>query len=316
VRDPESSEWGDKGLALDNVATGNVIAFNVIKSSGRHELGIRGSYNYIYNNTFIKDHYYTTVPGSPYAATMLFFAGNGPGNEFRNNIIMNLCPQPQHHFAIIAETYLRYIEQTWSNNLYWCPNATDTFPANRPFKLYNFPGGGYVTLEQIQSTFPDQEIGSLWDDPDFVSYPDSNFQLLEGSPAIDAGVFVGYPYYGDAPDIGRFEYPGQHVDSWSEPLLFQFSLRVCPNPFRQKIDIRFQILDVSDCELKIYDISGRLVRGFRFTPDALRSAQFTWDGTDDNGRKLTSGVYFCRLVASPPGKKNEFVVTEKIIKLR
>ncbi len=32
VRDPEPGEWGDKGLALDQNASGNLVAFNIIKS--------------------------------------------------------------------------------------------------------------------------------------------------------------------------------------------------------------------------------------------------------------------------------------------
>lgn len=42
--------------------------------------------------------------------------------------------------------------------------------------------------------------------PLFVNVDQSDFHLREGSPAIDAGVEVGLPYYGVAPDIGAFEY--------------------------------------------------------------------------------------------------------------
>lgn len=221
TRDPESGEWGDKGLALTNVATGNMVAFNVIKSSGRWELEPRGSDNKIYNNTLIKDHYYTTVPGSPYASTIIFWETGGTGNEFKNNIIMNLCSQPDHHFAVIAGTYQRYLQQFWSHNLYWCPNATAPPPANRPFKLYNYPGGMYVTLSEIQVAYPNQEVGSLWEDPEFVSYPDSNFNLVLQSPAIDAGIPVGFPYNGNAPDIGRFETAG-NTQPTIEPEILDF----------------------------------------------------------------------------------------------
>ncbi len=222
TRDTESEEWGDKGLALANQASGNLVAFNVIKSSGRWELEVRGSNNRIYNNTIIKDHYYTTVPGSPYAAALIFWGTGGTGNEFRNNIIANYVSQPEHHFAIIAETYTRYTAQIWSNNLYWCPNSTAQSPYNRPFKLYNFPGQTYNTLSQIQAAFPNQEIGSIYASPSFVSLPDSNFTLALGSPAIDAGLDVGFPFNGQAPDIGRFEFSSGSTPPWISPIILDF----------------------------------------------------------------------------------------------
>lgn len=49
------------------------------------------------------------------------------------------------------------------------------------------------------------EPHSIYADPLFISEADSNFNLQFGSPCIDAGVDVGLPYQGDAPDIGVFE---------------------------------------------------------------------------------------------------------------
>jgi hypothetical protein len=219
TRDTENDEFGDKGLAIGNPGSSNTIAFNVLKSSGRWELEVRGATNKIYNNTLLKDHYYTVVPGSPYAAAIIFWASNQPGNEFKNNLIINTVSQAQHHFAIIAETYLRYTDQVWSHNLYWSPNSVAAPPENRPFKLYGSPGGTYMTLAQIQSLWPNEEIGSLYANPQFVSLPDSNLALEVSSPAVDAGVYVGFPFNGQAPDMGRFEFSDGGTPPWAEPVL-------------------------------------------------------------------------------------------------
>lgn len=216
VRDPEPNEWGDKGLAITSYASGNLIAFNVIKSNGQKELTASGTDNKYNNNTIIKDHYYTTVPGSPYASAIMFFAGAGGNNEFRNNIVVNLLSEYQHNFAIIAEVVQNYTSQVWSNNLYWCPNSTASDSSYKPFKLYGFPGV-YATLEEVQAQFPDQEIESLYDDPDWVSYPDSNFTLTVESPALDAGIDIGFPYSGYAPDMGAFELFDYERPPWLEP---------------------------------------------------------------------------------------------------
>ncbi len=313
VRDPEAGEWGDKGLALTNICSNTLVAFNVIKSSGNHEISPRGYNNKFYNNTFIKDYYYTTVPGSPYATVIIFFDTDGPDNEFRNNIIINLCDESQHHFAIIAEMCERYLDQTWSNNLYWCPNATDPPPANKPFKLYGFPGSTYATLSEIQAQYPSQEIGSLYTDPDFVSYADSNFNLLPGSPAIDAGVDVGFPYSGAAPDIGAFEYV---ADTTSDSTQLDTIFGVYPNPFVNQTNIVYDVAGDIISSVRIYDVSGRIVRNLPLsTAYCLLPTSFLWDGTDDSGNEVPVGVYFLRLVAQEPGEE-AIKIFNKITRLR
>lgn len=74
-------------------------------------------------------------------------------------------------------------------------------------------------------------------------------------------------------------------------------LQVYPNPFSKKTDIRYSIgHGAESIELKIFDISGRLIKQFpRFTHDALRPTHIFWDGTDDRGMCVASGVYFVKL---------------------
>jgi len=87
------------------------------------------------------------------------------------------------------------------------------------------------------------------------------------------------------------------------------SLKLSPNPFRNKIDMRCQITDNSletDMRkqtinnrgkikrLDIYDISGQLVKSFALS-DVGHPSSVIWDGTDRNGRSVPGGVYFVRL---------------------
>ena len=79
-------------------------------------------------------------------------------------------------------------------------------------------------------------------------------------------------------------------------------LEVCPNPFRNHLVIKFQIpkqkgagSQKSVASIKIYDISGRLVKSFSLTTDNCVLGTIVWDGTDDSGYILPSGVYFIRL---------------------
>lgn len=66
---------------------------------------------------------------------------------------------------------------------------------------------------------------------------------------------------------------------------------VYPNPFIGKTDIRYQITDGGTAELKIYDVSGRLVKQFNHLT-MQPSNQVSWDGRDERGSVLAPGVYF------------------------
>ena len=67
-----------------------------------------------------------------------------------------------------------------------------------------------------------------------------------------------------------------------------------PNPFRPSTHIRFDLPQRAPVSLKIFDVSGRLVRELVGQPmDAGRHAVL-WDGRDGGGRRVSSGVYFYR----------------------
>jgi len=67
------------------------------------------------------------------------------------------------------------------------------------------------------------------------------------------------------------------------------SLKVYPNPFNQGA----KILTPGYGYLVVYDIRGRMVRSWGSPLDrATRAVTTFWDGTDNKGRRLASGIYF------------------------
>ncbi|MFH1679449.1 MAG: T9SS type A sorting domain-containing protein [Candidatus Eisenbacteria bacterium] len=67
-----------------------------------------------------------------------------------------------------------------------------------------------------------------------------------------------------------------------------------PNPFRSRTTVRFHVAaSAENARLDIFDISGRKVRTLFDGGAAGRAA--TWDGKDDRGRDLPSGLYLMRL---------------------
>ena len=70
-----------------------------------------------------------------------------------------------------------------------------------------------------------------------------------------------------------------------------------PNPFNPATDLKFSLPREADVTLHVYDVSGRLVRTLlaRRLPAGEHSER--WNGRDDTGRAVASGIYFARLRA-------------------
>ncbi len=71
-----------------------------------------------------------------------------------------------------------------------------------------------------------------------------------------------------------------------------------PNPFSPWTTIRFSLNATVPVELRVLDVTGRVVRTFEAgTQRAEGDYTYTWRGRDDSGRRLASGVYFVELRA-------------------
>lgn len=71
-----------------------------------------------------------------------------------------------------------------------------------------------------------------------------------------------------------------------------------PNPFTQQTVIQHDIASVAGgVKLTIYDVAGRVVRTFNDVPTHPGRYEVVWDGKNDNGQRVSSGVYFCSLEA-------------------
>ncbi len=75
-----------------------------------------------------------------------------------------------------------------------------------------------------------------------------------------------------------------------------------PNPFNAKTKINFYLADVgyqpAMVQMYIYDVTGRLVRKLIDERRYPGEHSVVWDGRNDSGGEVSSGVYFVRLIVS------------------
>jgi hypothetical protein len=134
----------------------------------------------------------------------------------------------------------------------------------------------------------------------------SNFPTLNPYQATSHGyqdAFVTELYFDGANDVSDEMTP---ISLPEKPALDQNY----PNPFNPSTEICFDIPKPSFVSLDIYDVLGRLVTTLIDEQLTAGSKRVRWDGRDDTGAEVASGVYFYRL------KTGDHVEVKKMVLLK
>ena len=92
------------------------------------------------------------------------------------------------------------------------------------------------------------------------------------------------------------------------PLLSQ--VRIAPNPFNPRTQVCFTLAQAGDVTVDVFDVTGRRVRRLHRGELSGGEHLLPWDGSDDTGHRVASGVYFARV-----GIRSS-VVAEKMLLLK
>jgi len=82
-----------------------------------------------------------------------------------------------------------------------------------------------------------------------------------------------------------------------------------PNPFNPSTQIRFDLKENGDVRLVIYNVMGQEVRTLLSARMNAGQQVVAWDGTDDHGRNVGSGVYIYRLRAGSFVESRKMLLT-------
>ena len=86
------------------------------------------------------------------------------------------------------------------------------------------------------------------------------------------------------------------LQGWAVPSVYALSQNY-PNPFNPETTIRYDVARTGTVRLSIYALTGQCVRTLSDGEHPAGSYFVTWDGTDDTGQGVASGVYLCRMQA-------------------
>ncbi len=87
-----------------------------------------------------------------------------------------------------------------------------------------------------------------------------------------------------------------------------------PNPFNPETTLRYQLSENDAVTINIYNIKGEKIRTLVDQNQAAGIHEAVWTGTNDEGRSVSSGVYFFKLESA---KNNaDYTSTKKVILLK
>ncbi len=88
------------------------------------------------------------------------------------------------------------------------------------------------------------------------------------------------------------------------------TLQAAPMPFRDRTKLSFSLERSADVRMAVHDASGRRVRTLIDTELSAGRHTIGWDGRNDRGQELTSGIYFVRLASGDRVLKAKLLLTK------
>ena len=227
---------------------------------------------------------------------------------------------------------------TLTNNIIWGNIADEGNQVSLGSGSYNSqPVISYCNIEDGLSDFHYSDVPyntSLYTDnidqnPLFFNPANSDYTLSTGSLCIDAGIpnvtglnlplvdLAGCSRIWDGNgdsiariDIGAYEYgaPVSINENSIPSTLPSFCLTNYPNPFKHKTTISFNQHKSGQTVLNIYNIRGQLVRKLINETKSAGQQTVTWDGKDDRGMVLASGIYLCRISSAGKHESRKMIL--------
>jgi hypothetical protein len=185
-----------------------------------------------------------------------------------------------------------------------------------------YVGGYFVTAGGVTVNGVAKWNGSAWSELGSGIGGDNPTVLAAAATASEVYVGGGFASAGEKPSFkfGRWKVSTTSVES-NDPQPKSFVLQQnYPNPFwsgatsraagNPSTSISYEIAKASPVVLKIFNVFGQEVRTLVDKKQAAGFYRVQWDGKDDEGRSLASGVYLYQLIA------NDFVDTRKMVLTR
>lgn len=95
----------------------------------------------------------------------------------------------------------------------------------------------------------------------------------------------------------------------SEKVIDRFGLKQnYPNPFNPTTTIRYSISSPEKVSIKIYDVSGQLIKEISENQNQAGEYEVVWDGKNNLGERVSTGTYFYQLVVGDHSEAKKMIL--------
>ena len=257
----------------------------------------------IFGNLFENNHAF--ISGSPMYC--LYSYPRITNNTIVSNFVLN---EEEFHETASIHTFISKPQIT--NNIIF-DNETNFYD---PQQLMN--------CKAFYTSYNDIEFGhagkcNIDEEPYFIGSGSHPYSLEADSPCIDSGTFslpFGFNFpefdltgdsrtFNDSIDMGAYEWNEVSIENYKLPIM-SYGLRNYPNPFNPTTTIEFSIESNQQnepMEIVIYNLKGQKLKNLspslcHAEPVEARGKinyNIIWNGTDDTGKPVSSGIYFYKL---------------------
>ena len=143
----------------------------------------------------------------------------------------------------------------------------------------------------------------------YVMYQIADFNRIATNPPTTCADHVNWLYLAE---VKNFPYViSVREDRESSTLPKDFVLyQNYPNPFNPETTIEFYLPHIAEVYLDIFNVLGQKIRTLFDGRKLAGLNEVQWDGRDETGMEVSSGVYICRL------KAGDFIQSKKMLLIR
>ena len=226
------------------------------------------------------------------------------GVIFYNDFVTDLPNKPTKFW--LGATSVNTLENAWipSTSLVQVFDGVVNYPIgvnnvviifDTPFHYY----GGVLAMmanrpmdTTYYSSYNQFYCQTIGENRSLLSYSDNN----NFDPALPPDVTQSYLSGTFPKTTFLYQLPISNDDNSNVPLVTGLQ-SVYPNPFNPRANITFSMQEKGAASVNIYNLKGQKVKTLLGSTVAAGQHSVVWDGTDDNGRAMASGVYLCRMEA-------------------
>lgn len=179
-----------------------------------------------------------------------------------------------------------------------------------PAKVTNIHEKILVTRKVLHSVYPDCKFFPFWDNNEVTGVPMLPFWYIQRP---DGSRFILSPWgqemVRDAQNGVLLLKGSGQTKQGSIPNKMLLSQNY-PNPFNPETQINFAVPNFAPVKIEIFNVLGQRIKTLVNGEYQAGNYRVTWDGTNQNGEKVSSGIYLYRLQVGAETVSKKMILTK------